>query len=435
MKKWGKGRLSHIFKTLAAASALVLASGCTTTKWAGEPGHGEDRIDEPLLEYTSIRPDRVIMEDAPQTITRGSTLIKIDDILHWDDDYSVRSIEFEGHMGTRETAYLTVPDEGGPHPLVVVFPILNDDGSVSEVVSKSLARRGFAVLRMQGYPLDLADASSVEELMDKFRYSITDARALARYVQGLPEIDAERFAVAGVSLGSLLSATMMGVDEDVDAGAFILSGGGLSEILYDSQEDSVEAFRNYLISAGLISSGGGLPLIGGGVAVEGFNEFLQDVETGSLESFRINFMERYQIETREDFIRLTRPYTLPLDPSRYAGSLDPCRTMIVSGRGDQIMPRERTEELWERLGRPDWHEVPGGHRPIVSFYWIMDKMADHIDDVLNGGRCDNRNLPSEAANDDTLGAANDSKIDAANDNQAPQEKAPAAIAMPKLKMR
>ena len=107
----------------------------------------------------------------------------------------------------------------------------------------------------------------------------------------------------------------------------------------------MEAFRNYLISAGLISSGGGLPLIGGGVAVEGFNEFLQDVETGSLESFRINFMERYQIETREDFIRLTRPYTLPLDPSRYAGSLDPCRTMIVSGRGDQIMPRERTEEF------------------------------------------------------------------------------------------
>ena len=62
--------------------------------------------------------------------------------------------------------------------------------------------------------------------------------------------------------------------------------------------------------------------------------------------------------------------------------------MIVSGRGDKIIPKERTEELWERLGRPDWHEVPGGHKPVLHFYWIMDKIADHLDEVLNAEGCD-----------------------------------------------
>lgn len=417
MKKFKKGFLSKHFKVAVALTAVMSLPGCVSMQWSGESGHGEDRIEEPLLDYEPIMRDAVRFEDIGRTVTRAR-FTRLDNMLHSGDDFSVQRVTFPGYDGTDQQAYLTIPEGEGPHPLVIVFPVLRDDGSVSEVVSKSLARRGYAVLRMRGYRLNLDQEQTVQDLMDKFRHTITDARALMQHIKDMPEIDEERIAVAGVSLGSLLSAVMMGVDEEIDAGAFILSGGGLSEILYDSEEETVEAFRNYLVSAGIVTATGGSALLGGGIVLEGMSEMLEEVEHDSLVDFRDQFMRKYNIETREDFIRLTRPYTLPLDPSRYAGSLDPCTTMIVSGRGDQVIPIERTEELWERLGRPDWHKVPGGHTPILSFYWIMDKVADHMDRVLFGERCD-----AEPANDN----------DDTRHGEAPQRDKPAAI-LPKRKL-
>lgn len=400
MFKWAKGKLSRVFKIAAAVAVVALGylARTTQTKWSGNEGLQEKRIYEPLLDFTPIDEKTVVMEAAMQTVTRGSTLVSADAFLHCGDDFSVRRIEFDGHDGQRQEAYLSLPgdlEEEGiaaqkQLPLVIVFPILSGEGAVSEVVSKSLVRRGFAVLRMEGYTLNLDQTNDVQEIMDKFRYAITDARALARYVQDLPEIDDDKLAVAGFSLGSILSATMMGVDEEVDAGAFVVGGGGISEILYDSNEESVQAFRDYLLRTGIASADKLDEVFSGKFGFGKLSDLLRgkDMPRDTISSFTYNYKKTNEIKDREDFIKKTRPYTAPFDPSRYAGSLEPCRTMIVSGRGDKIIPKDRTEELWERLGRPDWHEVPGGHKPVLHFYWIMDKIADHLDEVLNTDSCD-----------------------------------------------
>ena len=57
--------------------------------------------------------------------------------------------------------------------------------------------------------------------------------------------------------------------------------------------------------------------------------------------------------------------------------------MLVSGRFDRVVPPERTEALWEALGRPRWHRYPAGHYGIAPFFWwAMGRGADLLDAVL-----------------------------------------------------
>lgn len=376
-------------KASASATALLALSGCSTIPWDGNPGHGEERIDEPLLTPHIITIDDVHISPAPTTAGK-SLLISIDKFLNGRDDFTVRKIEFTGHNGTPREAYLSLPEEGkeGPYPMVVVFPVLSNGHIISEILSKELTRAGYATLRAEGYKLELDKIDSVQAAMDRFRHTILDARALTDLVSEFPEIDEDKIAVAGISLGGIMSATMMGVDPDIGAGAFIMGGGGLSEILHDSEQKSLESFREEIFTAGILAlTGGSSALSGAIIGSEMVNTEAMDDTT--IAELRERLIEIHKIKTREEFIAFTEPYTNPLDPSRYAGSLDPCRTMVLSATRDDIIPEERTKELWERLGKPEWNKVLAGHYSFaLYFYWATDKTIQLFDRVLKDGVCE-----------------------------------------------
>jgi dienelactone hydrolase len=347
-----RGFLSRTFKVAAGVGCLnAMLSGCTTIPWDGNPGHQEDRITEPLL-----TPSPGEYQDIQASPAPGNSLehwmYTIDKLLNPTDDFTVEKIDYLSEDGDYNSAYLTLPAGDEPKPMVVVFPILAGTPFVSELLSRELARRDYAVLRIQGRALEPDKAETFVAVMNKFRYAIVDARALIDWAKKHPKIDGENIAAAGVSLGGILSSTLMGVDEDIDAGVFMIAGSGLAELLYDSEQKSLVKFKEKM-------------------------------------------MELFNLNSRQEFIDLVAPHSEFVDPSTYAGSLDPCRTYLISANMDEIIPQERTEELWERLGKPKWSTVTSGHSTFaIYFYWATKKTANHFDSVIKDKVCE-RDMSAE----------------------------------------
>lgn len=234
-------------------------------------------------------------------------------------------------------AHLLLPPGPGPHPAIVVYPILEGSHVVSEGLAKALVRRGFAVARLERRELDLAEARDVETPARVFRRSILDGRRLIDWLVSYPEIDAERIAVAGVSTGAILSLTLLEVEPRARAGFFLMVGGNLPALLYDSSERPVRIFRERLRT-------------------------------------------RYDLGTREAWIEFVRPHLEPVDPLTYAHRIQPDQVLLITGRFDRVVRPRYTRQLWETLGRPVWRRFPTGHYQFLPFFWwAAARGADHLE--------------------------------------------------------
>jgi pimeloyl-ACP methyl ester carboxylesterase len=187
---------------------------------------------------------------------------------------------------------------------VIVFPILEGSHVVSEGLAKALVNRGYAAARLERHELKLAEAQGPEVPAVTFRTAILDSRRLLDWIASHPELDTNRVAAAGVSMGGILALTLMEVDPRVRAGFFIMVGGGLPEILHDSSERPVRVFRERLQSE-------------------------QD------------------LDTREAFVAYLRPYVGVVDPLTYAARIDPRTVLLASGRCDRVIRPQHTHALWQ----------------------------------------------------------------------------------------
>lgn len=257
-------------------------------------------------------------------------------------------IEFPGASGVCARAHLSIPRAGesgpGPQPqrlpLVVVFPILAGSHVVSEGVARVLVQRGYAVVRLERQPLDLATSRDPQIVSDTLGETLADARRLVGWLATQPRIDAHRVAAAGVSLGGIMAASLVGMDPRVSAGFFVMAGGGLAEILYDSREHPLERFRDRILDS-------------------------------------------EKLATRAAFLERMRPLTLPVDPLSFAAPIDPARVLLVSGRFDRVIPPARSRALWQALRRPHWIRLPVGHYQLLPFFfWAINRGADHLDRVF-----------------------------------------------------
>jgi len=288
------------------------------------------------LEAPTVVPEATTIESHP--------LIALYDLLKPEAASALR-VEFPGADGDTRVAHWQLPPGAGPHPTVVVFPIRAGNHVVSEALAKALVNRGYAAVWIERRrslfgeddgraPGDFAAFAS--DLTD----FVLDARRLIGWLATRPEVDRERIAVAGVSLGGILAATTLAQEPLAHAGFFVMAGGGLPEILRDSEDGDLVEFRER------------------GIAAHAFAD-------------------------PDDLARRARPYTDPVDPLTWASRIEPDRVLLVSARFDRVIAPERTLALWQALGRPRWYEVPTGHYQLVPyFWWAAGRGADHLDRVF-----------------------------------------------------
>ena len=318
---------------------VLFATACTTISPQRDP-----RVlsDTPVqVPERPAAPKELTVTPHESKIVERSFILRVYDWLRG-DDYGAFRVDYRGADDKPARAHLLVPPGPGPHPGVVVFPIRGGSHLVSEALSKSLTNRGYVTLRLErrrvfqhGDP-----AGDFQVPASRLRDSLRDARRLLDWFGARSEVDGDRIGVAGVSLGGIMAATLLGMDERIRAGFFIMAGGGLPELIHDSHDSRLESFRN---------------------GVQG--------SAGEVD--------------RESFLEAMRPTTADLDPLTFAANVKPERALIVSARFDRVVPPERTEALWEAMGRPRWIKVPSNHYAILPFFWwSVGQGADLFDRVF-----------------------------------------------------
>lgn len=359
MKDPHKKHISSFFNTAASGLtglALLFSSGCATVSGNKGAGHQKPRIDEPTLRVTNQSTYQNITHTRAAEQLDEGFLNKFDDLIDPNDNFTVERLDYKGQDGTDNYAELIVPNGQGPYPLIVSFPILDGSDAVTDLMSRRLVRHDFAILSIKSRSLQIGTLKDHQDLIDRYRNTIIDARGLLQYARDLPQIDGNKIGASGISLSAVQSATLIGLDENVKAASIILGGSGFASILYDSGHKEIRKFRDRII-------------------------------------------EKHNLNGREEFINFVSQYSDSVDPGRYAGSVEPCRVNMWSAAFDAIIPPANTKALWTQFDKPTWTEVlPSGHMQFATaFYPAMSQTAKHFDFVFSGG-CDNPSpVPSSSS--------------------------------------
>jgi dienelactone hydrolase len=287
------------------------------------------------LEHARLDPANVRAE--PEDITVEDSILL--DAYTWFHAKGYRALRVEALDEASEpvVGHLLIPPGDERQPLIVVFPILAGSHLVSEALAKVFVDRHYAVLRIERRALELEKATDPDHVARNLSSAVRDARRLLDWAVTRPEIDPQRIGAAGVSLGSLMACLLQAVDGRVTAGFFALTGGGLTELIYDSKEVPVRAFRDHLI-------------------------------------------ETQDLRNREAFIAYLEPHALWVDPLTYAGRIEADSVLMLTGRFDAVIPPDRARALWQALGQPRWIKMPTGHYQAVALLWYgAARGADHFD--------------------------------------------------------
>jgi dienelactone hydrolase len=321
---------------MARRSTLMWATLlCVAAAASAAPGTGVAAEPPPLV-------DALVRSEA--TTVESHAVLWLYDRLRPEADRAYR-VEFAGVDGETRVAHWQLPPGSGPHPTVLVYPIRAGNHVVSEALAKALVNRGYAAVWLERRRSlfgedDHRAPADFGAFAGDLRDFVLDGRRLIGWLASRPEVDPARIAIAGVSLGGILAATTLAVEPRASAGFFVMAGGGLAEILRDSQDGDLVHFRERGLDAGAFRDG-------------------------------------------DELLRRARGFTDPVDPLTFADRIDPARVLLVSARYDRVIAPDRTRALWEAMGRPRWLVVPTGHYQLLPyFWWAVGQGADHLDRVF-----------------------------------------------------
>ncbi len=224
----------------------------------------------------------------------------------------------------------------GSHPLVIVLPIWGSFTYPPRKFTSSFQRRSNGavhVLHVQGethlanWPgiIDAADESEFLELwreaVDRQRVTIVDVRRLIDWAEQRTEIDADRVALIGCSLGAFVAGTLATQEPRLAATVAVMGGSHLNSVA--AYCDGKRASR----------------------------------VQATAKSFGWN---------REELAAQLEPITSVLDPANYPGRVDPNRVLIIEANRDKCVPEKSREDLWLALGKPERISMNYDHAP--AFY-------------------------------------------------------------------
>ena len=324
---------------LLACLSCTSVEGPATGLWS--PPAAAPAVD-PRLVHRRLDPRDVHVQPEGLTVEQ-SWILDLYTLFH-SRNYRAFRLLYPDEPTGEAVAHLLLPPGPGPHPAVLVFPVLGGSLVISEALAKALVNRHYAVIRLERRPLALRSATSPQHLPEQISAAVRDARRLLDWAETRPDIDATRVATAGASFGGILASLLQAVDDRVDAGVFLLAGGGLPELLYDSREPDLRFYRDRLTA-------------------------------------------EHGLDSRADFIAFMKPRLEPVDPLRYAARVDPARALLVSARFDRVVPPARAEALWLELGRPARTRLPTGHLTALPLLWYAaNRGADHLDALFGAPR-------------------------------------------------
>jgi dienelactone hydrolase len=268
-----------------------------------------------------------------------------------DADYRIETLAFpsvgeNGQPGNLVTARYYRSKHPGAKPLVIVLPIWSMQ-TYPVLVSG-------AVRAMQAYPsntmvdglrahsagavnilqilsqrplFDLQAVAAADDqaeffrrlrqMSDRFVATVIDLRRVVDWAQSRPDLEPQRIALIGFSVGALVASVTIANEPRLAAGVVAMGGADLHEILAACNQEIQSARERVLAHFGW-----------------------------SLEQYK----------------RALEPALAEINPARFAGMADPSRILMIEAGYDTCVPESARERLWQALGRPERVTFQYDHR-------------------------------------------------------------------------
>lgn len=257
--------------------------------------------------------------------------------------YTIDQIVFPSYIETDHkdaVMYYYRPKIEEDTPAIVILPIIGEKYIYSKSFSRFLVKRGFSVLRVE--KKKLLDAEQKNPLLYSkkvLKQIVIDTMRGIDWLEGQKYIDKEKIGIAGLSLGAILSSLVAANDPRIKAGVFMMGGGGLADILTETNESHIKEFREKILKK--------------------YNWTIED----------------YRKELSENIHEI--------EPLSYASKLDSSKYLMINGRYDKVIVADATEKLWEKMGKPEMIRIHSGHYTAVLFIpYLNYKMLEHFKKVF-----------------------------------------------------
>jgi fermentation-respiration switch protein FrsA (DUF1100 family) len=254
---------------------------------------------------------------------------------------------------------LFVPQNRGKVPLVIITHGLGDASlAPCLTLARLLIKQGIAtyIWYLPTHSRRLPEAMKGKYLMatpgewlEVYRCSVMELRRAIDWLSTREEIDQNRIAVTGNSLGGSISFIAMAVDERIHAGVFVVIGGNMAELSWGGMQDAIPA--GHICSREECES-----------IYCKYPVYLAEVKKKGLENVT---------PAKECF---------QFDPITFAHRIPPRPMLMINGENDEMVPGRSVTELWEACGKPSLVWVPDTH---VGTYCQSSLISSKIVEMVN----------------------------------------------------
>jgi cephalosporin-C deacetylase-like acetyl esterase len=171
-------------------------------------------------------------------------------------------------------------------------------------------------------------AADIAFTRNVFRQAVLDIRSAALWLRSRKEIDSSKTGIVGVSLGAVIGALTVSLDNSFNRSALVLGGGDVALIVWTSPETA--DLKEELSRKG------------------------------------------YTLDKLRDELR-------PVDPLTYAHRIDPATLIMFNAKNDRTVVNECTVKFWEKARQPKIVWFNSSHFGITLYAGkIMEDIASFI---------------------------------------------------------
>jgi len=296
---------------LGTVSAWCLVLFCSCAHYHCDPDYtGPSKKSTEILQYYST---------PSQTIEAKVEQIKES------KKYVVKKVEFPSTINVFGTENIKldyyVQRKQGKFPTVLVLPIAGGIDFTVSSFANYFAANGFNCAIVHNRDVNLKNTTSAEEVEDYFRQAVLDNRQVLDYLVQRQEVDENRLACLGLSLGGIKASMVSAVDERLKCTVLGLSGGSIADIAIGSAE-------------------------------KGIKDYVKELMKMDISSEIVHAQLSEKVET---------------DPLKLAQYLDARNVLMYIAMFDRVVPRKCGDRLWKAIGKPEVVYLFSGHFSSIIY--------------------------------------------------------------------
>jgi cephalosporin-C deacetylase-like acetyl esterase len=174
-----------------------------------------------------------------------------------------------------------------------------------------------------------------EEWFEGYQTSVIDIRQITDWADKNKDIGKKNRAVIGISLGGIISAISMGVDNRIGAGVIIVAGGNYQSPVWLRRTEPGRTEAEYEHSQKL------------------YMQYLHQVDKKGLDNV---------VPSKKSYLT---------DPMTFATHLRKRPLLMLNAKWDERFPKQSIIDFWQACGNPEIKWYPATHSSIWLYYPML----------------------------------------------------------------